>query len=341
LRTPTFWYEKAGPLAWLLAPLGWVYGQITSWHMNRPGKQLNVPVLCVGNFTAGGAGKTPTVALIADLLTQSGEKPFILSRGYGGKQVGPMRIDPSLHRSADCGDEPLLLVRHAPTIIARDRLAGARLAEAFGASVIIMDDGLQSPRITKDLSIAVVDGGVGVGNGFCVPAGPLRAPLRFQWPLVDLILWIAPISQDLDASTAKFFSDLDSSEKPLLRGTLVPEPEAIMALADIPLLAFAGIGRPQKFYDTLRSSKLNVQETQSFSDHHAYTFEEIDALRDAAKRRGLRLVTTEKDAIRLDYPHSDIAVIPVTLATKEQQLLAVLRTAMNRKHSPTSSRAGV
>jgi tetraacyldisaccharide 4'-kinase len=328
MRTPAFWNEKPGILSWLLAPLGWCYGQITGFRMVRPGAKLAVPVICIGNFTAGGAGKTPSVIHIARKLIDRGEKPFILSRGYGGSLAGPILVDIKLHKSSETGDEPLLLARAAPTIIARDRLVGAELAIKLGASVIIMDDGLQNARIKKDFTIAVVDSGVGIGNGFCVPAGPLRAPLHVQWPHVDLILWIGGLE-----AQARAFVTSQSKQKPLARAELVPSQEVIAKLRNLPLLAFAGIGRPQKFFDTLKAAKLDVRETRSFADHHAYSATEMGALRVLAKHAGLTLVTTEKDAIRLDGVMDDIVVFPVELHEADDGLMSSINEAMRHKRS--------
>jgi tetraacyldisaccharide 4'-kinase len=334
MKTPSYWHEKPGILSLLLAPLGWCYGQITGWRMKRSGAKIAVPVICIGNFTAGGAGKTPSVIHIAKNLITFGEKPFILSRGYGGNLAGPVLVDTKRHTSAETGDEPLLLARMAPTVIARDRLAGAELAVKLGASVIIMDDGLQNARLTRDMTIAVVDAGFGIGNGFCVPAGPLRAPLQVQWPHVDLILWIG----DAGAKAHAFAASYDD-QKPLACGQLEPAKDVIAQLRHLPLLAFAGIGRPQKFYDTLKAAKLDVRETRSFADHHAYSLAEMDVLRATAKSAGLTLVTTEKDAIRFDDAKGDIVVLPVELHISENDLMPFIHKAMSHRRSELSSRA--
>jgi tetraacyldisaccharide 4'-kinase len=331
MKAPAFWSERPGLLAFVLWPLGWVYGKITLLRMNQKAaagvnNTLDIPVICVGNFTSGGAGKTPTVALIADLLHAASEKPFILSRGYGGSLVGPTLVDSLIHKSSDCGDEPLLLSRHAPTIIARDRLAGAKFAQASGASLIIMDDGLQSPALNKDYTIAVVDAVVGVGNGFCLPAGPLRAPVAPQSAFVDKILWIGGRTDDANSFLKTLKNDIA-----LQLATLAPAKQTLAALSGQRLLAFAGIGRPQKFFETLTSAGLNVIETRSFADHHAYSKSEIDALRAHANKHSLQLVTTEKDRVRLHGKVDDIAVLPVSLLTDNAQLLAPIFDAIKHK----------
>jgi tetraacyldisaccharide 4'-kinase len=326
MKAPAFWNERAGFLAWLLSPLGFIYGRITFWRMKRAGTKIRIPVICIGNFTAGGTGKTPTTALIATLLAATGETPFILSRGYGGKISGPLRVDPALHDSKDCGDEPLLLARHAPVIVSVDRLAGARLAQNSGASIIIMDDGLQNPSLEKDFTIAVVDGIVGFGNGFCLPAGPLRAPPEQQMPLVNLVLVIGGNPEQREKIVSQ-----GSSSASLIQARLVPSPEVIVHLSGLPLLAFAGIGRPEKFFETLREQGLDLQEVRVFADHHPYSAVEIEALRAVARQKGLTLVTTQKDATRLLAGSSDIAVLPVHLELDEAHLLEALQSAIARK----------
>jgi tetraacyldisaccharide 4'-kinase len=190
MKTPAFWSQPPGFVARLLQPLGWLYGRITAARMARAGARVTVPVVCVGNLTAGGAGKTPTARWIAAWAAAEGRRPAILSRGYGGRLADPTIVDPAIHAAADCGDEPLLLARDTTVVVARDRAAGAALAVSRGSGLLIMDDGLQNPSLAKDLRLAVVDGGSGVGNGLCLPAGPLRAPLPAQWRHVDAVLLI-------------------------------------------------------------------------------------------------------------------------------------------------------
>jgi tetraacyldisaccharide 4'-kinase len=190
LKAPDFWWREPGLAAQALAPLSRLYGAIAAHRMARPGVRAAVPVICVGNVTVGGAGKTPTALALAAMLAEMGRRPFVLMRGYGGRLPGPVRVEPERHGPADVGDEALLLARAAPTIVSRDRPTGAALAVAQGADVILMDDGLQNPSLAKDLTLAVFDGAVGVGNGLCLPAGPLRAPLAAQWPRIDAAIVI-------------------------------------------------------------------------------------------------------------------------------------------------------
>jgi len=267
MRAPGFW-DDGGPLAWLLAPAGAVLGGITTWRMSLAGAKAPVPVVCIGNFTAGGAGKTPTAIAVAELLRQAGRRPVFLSRGYGGSVRDPVQVDPALHRAAQVGDEPLLLARHGPAVVSPDRVAGAALAATLG-DVIVMDDGLQNPSLTKDLRLAVVDGAAGIGNGLCVPAGPLRARAA-------------------------------AAGVPVLTGSLVPDPAAAARLAGRRVLAFAGIGRPGKVFATLEALGATVGARHAFADHHAFTRAELDGLMQEAARGGMVPVTTEKDRVRLE-----------------------------------------
>lgn len=241
MRPPGFWFRPPTHLlARLLAPAGRVYGGLTANRMDRPGATPPCPVLCVGNFTLGGAGKTPTALALVRLLRDLGRTPALLSRGYGGRLAGPLVVDPARHAAAEVGDEPLLLAQAAPTIVARDRPAGARLCAASGADVIVMDDGLQNPSLTKTLALAVVDGGAGLGNGLPFPAGPLRAPLARQWSHVAGLVLVGEGSPGEAAA-----AEAESRGLPVHRARLVPE--AGPDWAGRRVVAFAGIGRIRSF----------------------------------------------------------------------------------------------
>ncbi len=326
MKAPAFWSAPPGLIARFLAPFGWLYGAITAWRMGRPGAQVDLPVVCIGNLTAGGAGKTPTVLMLAEALQARGERPFVVSRGYGGRLEGPVRVDPGTMTSGDCGDEPRLLARSVPVIVARDRLAGARLARSAGATLLLLDDGLQNPRLAKDCTIAVVDAVQGFGNGFCLPAGPLRAPVEAQLRHVHALL---SIGGGLDAG-------LRGLEKPVFTAQIVPADDAVAALRCRRLLAFAGIGRPEKFFDTLRQAGLTVAKTRAFADHHPYAETDIASLRADAEAAGLTLVTTEKDAARL-APMDDISVLPIRLALEGEGLLTLVLAAIDRRRSALRS----
>jgi tetraacyldisaccharide 4'-kinase len=263
--------------------------------MSREGMRSALPVLCAGNFSAGGAGKTPFAIELARHLVQMGECPAFLTRGHGGRHRGAILVDVSRHRALDVGDEALLLARHALTIVARARDAGARLAESAGASVIVMDDGWQNPSLTKDFVFALVDGETGIGNGFCLPAGPLRAPLSAQWPFVQALVIVGapgPTSQILMEEAAR-------RGIAILEARLIPDERAAEALRGRTVVAFAGIGRPEKFFTSLRTLGARVLTRHGFGDHHRFTARDLAEL--AAKARALdaMLVTTEKDMVRI------------------------------------------
>lgn len=281
--------------------------------MAQRGAVAPVPVLCVGNLVAGGAGKTPTALALAADLQARGHRPAFLSRGYG-RRIGPgergrvIRVDAGRDRAEATGDEPLLLAAVAPTYVSADRRAAADQAAAEGATVLILDDGLQNPRLAKTLSIAVVDGATGLGNGFCLPAGPLRAPASRQWPFIQALCVIgAGVPGDAAASAAA------SHGIPVLWARLHPDPGTVSRLAGRPLLAFAGIGRPEKFFATLREHGLVPRAMRSFPDHHPFTAAERAGLMAEAKALGATLVTTAKDRARLP-PEFPVEVLPVSLA---------------------------
>jgi tetraacyldisaccharide 4'-kinase len=291
MRAPRFWWQKTEFFAVLLAPLSWLYGLISAAQMRRLGQKASIPVICVGNFLVGGAGKTPTAIWLANVLESAGKRPVFLSRGYGGRFKGPLRVDPSYYGTDAVGDEPILLASIAPTVVSRDRLVGADFAASFG-NVVVMDDGLQNPSLAKDFSLAVVDAGQGVGNGWCLPSGPLRAPLGVQWSKVDACLIIGD-----DQEIATDFAQ--SVPVPLFWGRLTPDPLHVEAFRGLKTLAFAGIGRPGKFFATLENCGALVSETRLFPDHHRYTVSEITELLHAAKELMLVPVTTAKDAVKI------------------------------------------
>ncbi len=313
MRAPAFWWrERPGLQARLLMPLATLYGAIASQRMARAGVRADVPVLCIGNFVAGGAGKTPTAIALAKMLRARGESPAFLSRGFGGALSGPapLHVDPTLHLAADVGDEPLLLARVAPAFICTDRIAGAQAAVRHGASVIVMDDGLQNPALAKDLVIAAVDGATGIGNGLCIPSGPLRAPMAVQWRAADAVLVIG--GGEAGAAVA---SAARAAGRLVLGAQLAPSQSDVARLLGKRVFAFAGIGRPEKFYATLRACKAQLVGTHSFADHHPYGDGDLAALGAQAKAQGAELlVTTEKDAARI-APGAlpGLSVLPVEL----------------------------
>jgi tetraacyldisaccharide 4'-kinase len=301
-------------MAWLLSPASLIYGAVAGGRMGGPGEAAPVPVVCIGNFTAGGAGKTPTALKIAALLRAAGERPAFLTRGYGGRLAGPVRVE-DRHSATDVGDEPLLLARFAPTVVSRDRPRGARMAAREGASVIVMDDGLQNPSLAKDVALAVVDGATGLGNRRPLPAGPLRAPLAAQWPRVDGVIVVG----DGEAGEAAA-AEARGLDKPVWRARLAPDPEAAARLKGLRVLAFAGIGRPEKFFETLRECGARVEAARAFPDHHGFSAADLGALRAEAARSGLSLVTTQKDAARIGAL-ADVLILPVELAVADEDSL--------------------
>jgi tetraacyldisaccharide 4'-kinase len=290
MRAPAFWWGKPGAASALLSPLAAIYGAVAARRLAQPGTRAAVPVICIGNPTVGGAGKTPTAIAIARLLIAAGEKPAFLTRGYGGRLAGPVMIDPA-HTAIQVGDEALLLARVAPTVVAEERVSGARLAADRGASVIVMDDGFQNPSLIKDLSVLVVDAR-GTGNGRVVPAGPLRAPLEPQLDRASALLIVGETDSAIDAAAR-------ARGLPVLHGKLEPEPDAIAALRARKVLAFAGIGDPEKFFATLAACGIDAPVRRSFPDHHRYSMKEARTLLREAYQGNLELLTTEKDAARL------------------------------------------
>ena len=304
---PRFWARpRPSLLARALGPLGALYGEATARRMARPGVRVDAPVICVGNYVVGGAGKTPTAIAVARLLQSAGERVAFLSRGYGGgRRDAPTRVDPALHGALAVGDEPLLLARVAPCWVGADRVAAAREAIADGASVLVLDDGLQNPALAKDFTLAAIDGEAGFGNGLCIPAGPLRAPPARQAPYVSAEVVVG------GGSPAR---GLGGGGKPSFSARL--EPDAIVAaeLIGRPVLAFAGIARPEKFFATLESIGAIVVGRRRFADHHLYDARDLAELAVAARRRDLMLVTTEKDYVRLAAgQRTGVRPLPVTL----------------------------
>lgn len=296
MRAPEFWHS-GGPLAALLAPAGCLYalgGRLR--HGLATPRAAAMPVICVGNIVAGGAGKTPVVLSLAAKLAARpalAGRVHALTRGYGGELAGPVRVDPLVHDAWKVGDEPLLLARALPTWVGRDRLAAAAAAVSAGATLLILDDGLQSPALMKNLAFVVVDGGAGFGNGRVIPAGPLREPIADGLARADAAVIVGDDRTQAGARIAQLQPEL-----PILTARLVPTPDSAAALAGKRLVAFAGIGRPQKFFDSLRQLGCDVVATRSFADHHPYSGRDAAALIALAGQHEARLVTTAKDAVR-------------------------------------------
>jgi tetraacyldisaccharide 4'-kinase len=307
MREPSFWYHD-GPAARLLSPLGALYDTIGRRRAaGVTPADCGVPVICVGNATSGGTGKTPVVIDLARRLQMRGVLVHLLTRGYKGREIGPHAVNPMADDAARVGDEPLLLARAAPTWVARDRAAGARAAAAGGAQAILMDDGLQNPALKRDLNLLVIDGARGFGNRRVIPAGPLRTRLERTLAQVHA----AVVMGDDRTGAARHLP----SEMPVAHARVEVDAVTRNRLAGMRVLAFCGIGRPEKFYDTLRELGAHVAQTRSFADHHRYRPCEITGVLEIAKRGGLTPVTTEKDAARLPaWAQARVEVVPITLA---------------------------
>jgi len=314
MQPPDFWKNEpndAGLWPAVLSPLSklWQWAGRRRWQQGAHAK-LGVPVICIGNVNLGGTGKTPTVIETVTRLIAMGKTPHVVSKGYKGQIVGPTRVEPAIHTANDVGDEPLLLAAFAPTWVSKDRLAGARAAEAAGADVIVLDDGLQNPALAKDLTIMVVDAEIGFGNGHVMPSGPLRETIEAAVAKTDLLLTIGR-----QAAAHDVFRDKWNALKPLphIRSSIEPL-QTGMEWQGMSALAFAGIGRPEKFYNTLKDLGVIVKATRSFDDHQAIPTSLLARLEKEAWQLGAQLVTTEKDAVRLPKKwQQKVLTVPVRL----------------------------
>lgn len=286
MRTPAYW-NKRNIISDLLLPLGWLYNFATKLNIYfSKSCKITKPVICVGNLTAGGTGKTPVAISLAALIQNMGKKPFFVSRGYGG-YLKNIVVDNKTHTAAEVGDEPLLLSRQAPVVVNPNRFEGASAALKHNADLIIMDDGFQNPGLAKDLSFLVFDGGFGYGNGRGIPSGPLRESLADGIKRAQAIIIIGEDKHHL----AEEIKSL-----PVFQGFIVPKP---VEITNPQAIAFAGIGRPDKFYNSMREVGFNLLDTIDFPDHHQYTVPELECLIEQAQKQKAELYTTSKDYVKI------------------------------------------
>ncbi|MCY0093941.1 tetraacyldisaccharide 4'-kinase [Hoeflea ulvae] len=296
-EAPPFWWQSAGVQSALLSPFGWIYGRVARRIMDhRVRKAIGVPVICVGNFTVGGSGKTPTALALAETAIAGGFTPGFLSRGYGGGVRHATVVDPARDTARLVGDEPMLLAAKALTVVSADRVEGAELLVRSGADLIIMDDGFQSARLVFDQALLVVDARRGIGNGCVFPAGPVRAPIMDQVRHADALVVVG------EGTGADPMIRLAArAAKPIHLARL--QPRNADEFKGRNCLAFAAIGDPEKFFATLERADVRLARRQGFPDHHHFTDDEINDLLADAELYGLDLITTEKDYVRLQAGH--------------------------------------
>jgi tetraacyldisaccharide 4'-kinase len=321
LKTPSFWYRSLGiPAPFVenaLRPLSALYGLFFDLHQrSKSPYKAEIPVVCLGNIVAGGTGKTPTALAIMDLICNSkcARNPYFLLRGYGGAEIGPLLVDPQIHSAWDVGDEALILARSAPTIIAADRAAGVKHAQMKGADLVLMDDGLQNPGIHKDLKFLVLNGEMGFGNQKLLPAGPLRQPLKDGLNTADAFILIGDDTRGIIQSLPQ--------NKPLIKARIIQSNSATLD-QNAPYIAFAGLGYPQKFFDFLKNAAhFNVVEALPYPDHFPYEEHHILKLKEKARALNARLITTEKDFMRIpNTVCGEIDVMPISIVFDAPQTL--------------------
>ncbi len=314
MKTPRFWKDK-NLISTLLLPLGWVYSGLTAARLKfKKSGKVNIPVICLGNITAGGSGKTPTAITLTKRLQKKGYHPYFVSRGYGGKLSGIILTKDSTYSAAEVGDEPLILSSIAPVSINPDRYQAALKAQEHGADMIIMDDGFQNPSLKKDISILIIDGGFGFGNQHPIPAGPLRENLQSGLKRANAALIIG----EDKTNCAQEMKNL-----PLFHGKIKEiEPQT----KPTQVIAFAGIGRPEKFYQSLENCGMNIISRHDFPDHHFYTEKELQSLLNEAQEKKAELYTTAKDIVKIPLPlRPKFNVLEIEIEIeKEQELISFI-----------------
>lgn len=324
MKAPSFWQKKKSVLSVLLAPMGYLYARATKRRLekNEPFR-AGLKVVCVGNLAVGGTGKTPVCLALGDFFHKQGQNFFYLNHGYHSKEQNILLPKGSIYREG-LSDEAFILASKAPTVIAKNRKEGALLAQKSGAKLLIMDDGFQNPSLYKDFSFLVVDGEKGFGNGRVLPAGPLREPVREGIQRAQAVILIG---QD-KTGVLPFLENMEKKrgqKLPVLKAEIRPDEILIRELKGKPLLAFCGIGRPEKFYNMLKKEELTVSKTISFPDHHLYKEKELSNLLSLAKQEGLILVTTRKDTVKLPLSFREkIQTMDIELVFKNEAKLKEL-----------------
>ncbi len=334
LKAPRFWSE-GGWQAQALAPVAWAYGGLVRGYraFKRPVK-APLPLICVGNFTAGGAGKTPVVRALVEGLSGRGHRPLVLSKGYGGQLSGPLWVDPLNHTAAQVGDEPLLLAENCPVLVAHSRAQGmAFLRRALAApgsasfDVIVMDDGLQNPALRPDLTFAVVDAGTGIGNQRTLPAGPLREPLKLGLARSQALIVLRTGEEPDHPSLPGLLQSAKARGLVLLEGQTFLQPAPARPL----VLAFCGIARPAKFFRSLSEAGYRLTDTQPFGDHQPFPEAALGNLYRRARADEAQLITTEKDWLRLPEAwRSKVHFAPLHLRWPRNEALALIEAAIER-----------
>lgn len=333
LSTPRWWYVREHDRAsmpvtrHLLKPVSWIWAAVTARRIAKSESyKAAIPVICIGNFTMGGAGKTPVARTIANRLETLGAKPFLLSRGHGGNLYGPVRVNLAVHDASHVGDEPLMLARDFPVIVSRDRPAGADLAAAEGASVVVMDDGFQNPSLAKTLSLIVVDGETRngewpFGDGSVFPSGPMREPLKAGLTRTDAVIILLP--PDLEEADPELLAVFGNTP------VLIARLEAAAPPPPGPQLGFAGVGKPWKVERALRAAGCELVDFAAFADHAPFDEARLKALADLAAQHGAGLVTTEKDWARLPAAWRErVTAWPVTARFVDEGALDALLTPL-------------
>ena len=330
LKTPKFW----SGINWqsiLLFPLSfiWRFGNYLRKKNTQPEK-MNIPIICVGNLTVGGSGKTPVVITLCRFLSGIGKSPSVLTRGFGGNKKGPIFVDRTLHQSSDVGDEPLMMAHSIEVCVSRERPLGAyHIIANKQADCIVMDDGLQNPTIKKDLKLAVFDGKFGIGNGLLLPAGPMREKLVDGLRNVDIVIFNGEDETEL---TRKIPPNI-----PVFTGELRPDDEIIDTMKNRRVFGFAGIGNPSRFFKTLNDIGADIVGEAHFADHHPYTNADMIQLYEEANQAGSELVTTQKDWMRLPTEWRDrVLTIPVRIhfsATDSIEIVSYLETTFKNVFS--------